>query len=113
MHLYPINGAAHRVGPTETPWGFRHANWGMVIVGVDSAPESAGMLKDWAVRYWDAVHPYAAGGSYLNMVTEELPALVERSYGENYERLSRVKAQYDPNNLFHVNQNIRPAGQGG
>jgi FAD/FMN-containing dehydrogenase len=113
MHLYPIDGAAHRVGPSETPWGFRHANWGMVIVGVDSDPDNAETLKDWAVRYWDAVHPYASGGSYLNMVTEEVPALVQKSYGENYERLAHVKAKYDPDNLFHVNQNIRPAGEGG
>ncbi|HEX6679098.1 MAG TPA: FAD-binding oxidoreductase [Gaiellaceae bacterium] len=113
MHLYPIDGAAHRVGPSETPWGFRHANWGMVIVGVDSDPDNAETLKNWAVRYWDALHPYAAGGSYLNMVTEEVPALVQKSYGENYERLARVKAKYDPDNLFHVNQNIRPAGEGG
>jgi FAD/FMN-containing dehydrogenase len=109
MHLYPIDGAAHRVGPTDTPWAFRHANWAMVIVGVDPDPASAETLKNWAVRYWDAVHPYAAGGSYLNMVTEEVPELVRRSYGENYERLAGVKAKYDPNNVFHVNQNIRPA----
>jgi len=109
MHMYPISGAAQAVGPTDTPWGFRHANWAMVIVGVDPAPESVETLKNWTVRYWDAVHPYAAGGSYLNMVTEELPELVRRSYGENYERLRHVKAEYDPDNLFHVNQNVRPA----
>jgi FAD/FMN-containing dehydrogenase len=109
MHMYPIDGAVHRVGPTDTPWAFRDANWAMVIVGVDPDPANAEALKNWAVRYWDAVHPYAAGGSYLNMVTEEVPALVQKSYGENYDRLARIKADYDPENLFHVNQNIRPA----
>ena len=109
MHMYPIDGAVHRVGPTETPWAFRDANWAMVIVGVDPDAAQAETLKNWAVRYWDAVHPYAAGGTYLNMVTEEVPALVQKSYGENYARLARIKAEYDPNNLFHVNQNIRPA----
>jgi FAD/FMN-containing dehydrogenase len=109
MHLYPIDGAAHSVEVTDTPWAFRDANWAMVIVGVDPDPANAATVKDWAVRYWDAVHPYAAGGSYLNMVTEEVPDLVRRSYGENYERLARIKAQYDPSNLFHVNQNIAPA----
>jgi FAD/FMN-containing dehydrogenase len=109
MHMYPIDGAAHRVAPTDTPWAFRDANWAMVIVGVDPDPANAETLKDWAVRYWDAVHPYAAGGSYLNMVTEEVPALVQKSYGENYERLTRIKGEYDPQNRFHVNQNIRPA----
>jgi FAD/FMN-containing dehydrogenase len=109
MHMYPIDGAVHRVGPTDTPWAFRDANWAMVIVGVDPDPANAEALENWAVRYWDAVHPYAAGGSYLNMVTEEVPALVQKSYGENYDRLARIKADYDPENLFHVNQNIRPA----
>jgi FAD/FMN-containing dehydrogenase len=109
MHMYPIDGAAHRVATADTPWAFRHANWAMVIVGVDPDPANAETLKDWAVTYWDAVHPYAAGGSYLNMVTEEVQALVQKSYGENYERLTRIKAEYDPQNLFHVNQNIRPA----
>jgi FAD/FMN-containing dehydrogenase len=109
MHMYPIDGAVHRVGAADTPWAFREANWAMVIVGVDPDPANAETLKDWAVRYWDAVHPYAAGGSYLNMVTEEVPALVQKSYGENYERLARIKAEYDPENRFHVNQNIRPA----
>jgi FAD/FMN-containing dehydrogenase len=109
MHMYPIDGAAHSVGPSDTPWAFRNANWGMVIVGVDPDPANADTVKNWAVRYWDAIHPYAAGGSYLNMVTEQVPELVQRSYGDNYERLARVKAKYDPDNLFHVNQNIRPA----
>jgi len=109
MHLYPIDGAVHRVGPTDTPWAYRKANWGMVMVGVDSDPASADAIKSWTVDYWDALHPYSAGGAYVNMMMEEGQERVQASYQQNYERLTKVKAKYDPNNFFHVNQNIKPA----
>jgi FAD/FMN-containing dehydrogenase len=109
MHLYPIDGAAHRVGPTDTPWAYRDANWGMVMAGVDSDPANAEAISDWSRSYWEALHPYSAGGAYVNMMMEEGDERVRASYGENYERLARIKAEYDPGNLFHVNQNIRPA----
>jgi FAD/FMN-containing dehydrogenase len=109
MHMYPINGAAHRVGPSETPWAFRGANWASVTFGADPDPANAGLLRDWAVSYQEAIHPYAAGGAYLNFVMDEGQERVQESYGENYARLAKIKAQYDPENLFHVNQNIRPA----
>jgi FAD/FMN-containing dehydrogenase len=109
MHLYPIDGAAHRVGATETPWAYRNANWGMVMAGVDPDPANVDAISNWSRSYWEALHPFSAGGAYVNMMMEEGDDRVRASYGENYERLARVKAQYDPNNLFHVNQNIRPA----
>ncbi|MGB2875575.1 MAG: FAD-binding oxidoreductase [Gaiellaceae bacterium] len=109
MHLYPIDGAAHRVGPTETPWGYRNANWGMVMAGVDPDPANAPPITSWSIDYWEAMHPYSAGGAYVNMMMEEGQERVQASYGENYERLAKIKAAYDPDNLFHVNQNIRPA----
>ncbi len=108
MHLYPINGAAHRVGKDETAWSYRDATWGEVIVGVDPDPNNAGMVKDWCVDYWEAVHPYSAGGAYVNMMMDEGQERVRAAYRENYTRLSKIKAKYDPSNLFHVNQNIRP-----
>jgi FAD/FMN-containing dehydrogenase len=110
MHLYPIDGAAHRVGPTDTPWGYRHANWGQVIVGVDADAANVDEVKDWAIAYHEALHPFAAGGAYVNMMMDEGQERVKASYGENYDRLAKIKAEYDPGNVFHVNQNIRPAG---
>jgi hypothetical protein len=110
MHLYPIDGAAHRVGPTETPWGYRNANWGMVMAGVDPDPVNVDAISSWSKSYWEALHPFSAGGAYVNMMMEEGHERVEASYGENYERLAGIKAKYDPDNLFHVNQNIPPAG---
>ncbi|CAN5901247.1 FAD-binding oxidoreductase [soil metagenome] len=108
MHLYPIDGAAHRVGQDETAWSYRDATWGSVIVGVDPDPANAGKVKDWCVDYWDAVHPYSAGGAYVNMMMDEGQERVQAAYRDNYARLAEVKTKYDPKNLFHVNQNIRP-----
>jgi FAD/FMN-containing dehydrogenase len=110
MHLYPIDGAAHRAAPSETAWGYRNANWGQVMVGVDPEAANAETISKWAIDYWEALHPYSAGGAYVNMMMEEGQERVQASYGENYARLAAVKAQYDPDNVFHVNQNIRPAG---
>ena len=108
MHLYPINGAAHRVGKDETAWSYRDATWGEVIVGVDPDPNNAEQIKDWCVNYWEAVHPFSAGGAYVNMMMDEGQERVRAAYRENYARLSEIKAKYDPQNLFHINQNIRP-----
>jgi FAD/FMN-containing dehydrogenase len=109
MHLYPIDGAAGRVSPDSTAWSYRDARWAQVIVGVDPDPARAGDLRDWTVRYWEALHPYSLGGAYTNFLMDEGEDRVRASYGANYDRLARVKAAYDPGNLFHVNQNIRPA----
>ena len=109
MHLYPVSGAAHRVGKDETAWSYRDANWGAVIVGVDPDPANAGTVKDWCVNYWDAVHPFSAGGAYVNMMMDEGQERVRAAYRDNYERLAEVKRKYDPDNLFCVNQNIKPA----
>jgi FAD/FMN-containing dehydrogenase len=110
MHLYPINGAAGRVGKHDTAWAYRDATWGAVMVGVDPDPANAGLLKDWAIAYWEALHPYSAGGAYINMMMDEGTDRVRAAYRDNYDRLVTVKNRYDPNNLFHVNQNIKPTG---
>ena len=71
MHLYPINGAAHRVGNDETPWAYRDANWAEVIVGVDPDPANNDRIISWTKDYWDALHPYSAGGAYVNFMMDE------------------------------------------
>jgi len=108
MHLYPIDGAAHDVGASETPWVYRDALWGSVFAGVDPDPANAESIRSWCVDYFEALHPYSAGGAYVNMMMDEGQDRVRASYGANYDRLARIKAQYDPNNLFRVNQNIQP-----
>ena len=109
MHLYPIDGAAHDVAPTDTAWGYRDANWGSVFAGVDPDPANVDAIRSWSVDYYEALHPYSAGGAYVNMMMDEGQERVRASYRGNYERLARVKASYDPENLFRVNQNIQPA----
>ncbi len=109
MHLYPINGAAHRMGSNDTPWNYRDATWSEVIVGVDPDPANKDRITAWAKKYWEALHPYGAGGAYVNFMMEnEGEDRIRATYRDNYEKLSQIKAKYDPNNFFHVNQNIRP-----
>jgi UDP-N-acetylenolpyruvoylglucosamine reductase len=108
MHIYPINGAAGRVGPQDTAWGYRDANFAQVIVGVDPDPKNNDRLIGWAKDYWLALHPYSAGGAYVNMMMDEGEDHVKAAYRDNYARLAQIKAKYDPHNFFHVNQNIKP-----
>jgi FAD/FMN-containing dehydrogenase len=109
MHMYPINGAAHRVGNSDTAWSYRDAVWSQVIVGVDPDPANRDKITNWARSYYDALHPYGAGGAYVNFMMEEGEDRVRASYRGNYDRLAKVKAKYDPENFFRVNQNIKPA----
>ncbi len=110
IHLYPIDGAVHRQRPDATAWSYRDTMWSMVIFGVGPDPAMAPVLKQWARGYWEAVHPFNLPGAYTNfMMDDEGEARVKAAYGDNYQRLAAVKKQYDPGNLFRVNQNIRPA----
>jgi FAD/FMN-containing dehydrogenase len=108
MHLYPIDGAAHRVGKNDTAFSYRDARWAEVIVGVDPHPANAQSIKEWTVAYWDALHPYSAGGAYVNFMMDEGQERIRATYRDNYERLVEVKNEYDPTNLFRINQNIKP-----
>jgi FAD/FMN-containing dehydrogenase len=109
MHLYPIDGAAHRVAREDTAMSYRSSRFGQVIVGVDPDPANNESMIAWARAYHDALHPHSAGGAYSNMMMhDEGPDRVKAAYGENYDRLVEVKRRYDPDNLFHVNQNIAP-----
>jgi FAD/FMN-containing dehydrogenase len=110
MHLYPIDGAVHRVAKDGTAWNARDATFSMVIAGIDSDPTQADALKRWGRAYWNAVHPFNLGGAYVNfMMDDEADGRLQASYGDNFARLTLVKAKYDPANLFRVNQNIEPA----
>ena len=108
MHLYPISGAASRVGNEDTPWAYRDAKYAGVIVGVDPSSDNASKITDWCKSYWEALHPYSSGGAYSNFMMDEGQERVKASYKHNYNRLAEIKQQYDPNNLFKVNQNIKP-----
>jgi FAD/FMN-containing dehydrogenase len=108
-HIYPINGAAHRVGKTDTAFSYRDATWALVIVGVDPDPGNKDKIAKWCKDYFDALHPYSAGGAYVNFMMEEGQERVKASFRDNYDRLAAIKKKYDPTNFFRMNQNIRPA----
>lgn len=108
MHLYPIDGAVNQVARDATAFSYREAKWSMVIAGIDPHPANREKITAWAKAYWTALHPYCAGGAYVNFMMEEGVDRVRATYRDNYDRLVAVKRQYDPSNLFRVNQNINP-----
>jgi FAD/FMN-containing dehydrogenase len=110
MHLYPIDGATHRVGKNDTAFSYRDANWAEVIVGVDPDPANKDKITEWCKNYFDALHPYSAGGAYVNFMMEEGQERVQAAFRDNFDRLAAIKNKYDPTNFFRVNQNVRPAG---
>jgi FAD/FMN-containing dehydrogenase len=110
MHLYPINGAVNRVGADETAFAYRDVNFACVIAGMWPEPADNAANTQWVREYWSAIHPYSGTeGGYVNFMGGDDQNRVEANYGPNYERLSRIKATYDPDNVFHLNQNIEPA----
>ena len=110
MHMYPIDGAVHDVGESDTAWANRDVQWAEVIYGTDPDPASGESMRQWTLDYFDATHPYSAtGGAYVNFMMDEGQERVKATYRSNYGRLSRIKAQFDPSNTFRVNQNIQPA----
>src|SRR6266567_4988734 len=96
--LYPINGAVHRASTSDTAFSFREANFAEVIVGVDPDPANNERMVQWARDYWMALHPYSAGGGYINMMMDEGTDNVKAAYRDNYARLAQIKATYDPSN---------------
>jgi FAD/FMN-containing dehydrogenase len=108
MHLYPIDGAAHDTSASDTAFSYRDARFASVFAGVDPDAANVDAIREWSIDYFEALHPYSAGGAYVNMMMDEGEDRVRASYRDNYDRLARVKESYDPANLFRVNQNIVP-----
>jgi FAD/FMN-containing dehydrogenase len=108
MHLYPIDGAAHRVGKDDTAFSYRDATFAEVIVGVDPDPANKEKITNWCKEYFDALHPYSAGGAYVNFMMDEGQDRIKAAFRDNYARLAQIKRKYDPRNFFRVNQNIQP-----
>lgn len=109
MHLYPINGAASRPKNSDTPWAYRDATWAQIVAGIDPDPINKEKITAWSKGYFDALHPHSAGGAYVNFMMDEGEDRIKATYKDNYPRLASIKKKYDPNNLFRVNQNIKPA----
>ena len=109
MHLYPINGACHDVGPEDTAFAYRNANFATVILCAWHDPALDAERIQWVRDYYAAIAPYSEAGGYVNFMSDDDQSKVKDNYGANYARLTQVKRAYDPDNLFHHNQNIPPA----
>ena len=109
MHLYPINGACHRVGPDETAFAYRDATFAQIIVAAWQDPAADADRIRWVREYHQATAPYAEPGGYVNFMADDDSGRVQDNYRGHYRRLAEIKARYDPANLFHLNQNIIPA----
>jgi FAD/FMN-containing dehydrogenase len=109
VHIYPLDGAVHDVGRNATAFTYRNVRFTHIIAAVSPDPAPMPKYRDWVREYWDALHPHCAGGGYVNFLMDEGEERIRASYVENYQRLAEVKKRYDPDNLFHVNQNIKPA----
>jgi FAD/FMN-containing dehydrogenase len=108
MHLYPIDGAVDEVASDATAFGHRDARYAAVIAGAwpDRADNDANTR--WVRDYAAAIAPHSEQGGYVNFLAIDDQGRLRASYGSNYDRLAAVKAEYDPDNLFHLNHNIAP-----
>jgi len=109
VHLYPINGAVQRVGADETAFAYRDVDFSPVIAGMWENPADNDANIAWVRGYYEALLPYSAEGGYVNFMDGDDQSRIKDNYRGNYDRLAAVKAKYDPGNVFHLNQNIKPA----
>jgi FAD/FMN-containing dehydrogenase len=109
VHLYPINGAVQRVGSDDTAFAFRDMSFSPVIAGMWDDPADNDENIAWVRAYYEALRPYSAEGGYINFMDGDDQDRIASNFRGHYDRLAAIKAAYDPDNLFHMNQNIAPA----
>jgi FAD/FMN-containing dehydrogenase len=109
VHVYPIDGAVSRVGVQDTAFAHRDMKFAPVIATQWPDPADNEANIAWARAYAAALAPHSEAGGYINFMDSEDQNRIADNYGPNWERLVAVKAKYDPDNLFRVNQNIAPA----
>lgn len=108
----PLQGAYTRMGEEDTAFGCaRRRTWVFNIAACTPTADLFKAERSWVRNFWDALRPHASNSAgYVNFMSETDEDRVRRAYGPaRYERLSRLKAAYDPDNVFHLNPNIRPA----
>ncbi|MFJ6797645.1 FAD-binding oxidoreductase [Streptomyces sp. NPDC091268] len=108
VHIYPINGACHRVAPDATAFAYRDASFATVIAGMWPDPADNEANTAWVRDYYEATAPHSEEGGYVNFMASDDQSRIRANYKGNYDRLVDVKRTYDPDNLFHLNQNIKP-----
>jgi FAD/FMN-containing dehydrogenase len=111
VHLYPINGAVQDVASDATAFGHRDAAWAVVIAGMWPDPADNEANVTWVKDYYADLAPHSDPGGYINFASGDDQSKVRDNFGVSYDRLAAVKRRYDPDNLFHLNQNIAPAAE--
>ena len=111
LPIFTLGGAFSDVDDPATAFGgARSLRYAINMDAVATSPEMLAADREWVRSLWSALRPFAPhDGSYVNFMAEYEQDRVRASYGDKYDRLARVKATYDPDNLFHRNANIRPA----
>ena len=110
--VFPLGDAYAQVGDDETAFGgSRAAKYAFNISAVCPTPELLEADRTWVRAFWEELRPHATGsGSYVNFMSDLEDDRVRSAYGPaKYDRLARIKAEYDPGNVFHLNANIKPA----
>ena len=107
--LQHVGGAIARVPATATPYVNRDALYDCFPISIWDDPAADEANIRWARALWDAIRPFSTGGVYANNLGDEGEERVKSAFGANYPRLAALKARYDPNNVFRMNQNVRPA----
>jgi FAD/FMN-containing dehydrogenase len=108
--LEHFHGAVTRVPVADTAFPHRRAGYNLLIIAEWLDPAQNDECIAWARKTYDAMRPFMAAGRYVNYLGDDEPGdAVAAAYGATYERLRRVKKQYDPDNAFRLNQNIKPA----
>lgn len=108
MHLYPLDGAIQDVPSSAMAYAQRDAQFIHIIAGIDSDPANMPANTQWVRNYWSELHPFSTGAAYVNFLMDEGQDRIKATYRANYPRLVEEKRTWDPQNLFHVNQNIKP-----
>jgi FAD/FMN-containing dehydrogenase len=108
-----IAGASNRVPADAMAYRHRDAKFVLNVHGRWDERTDDERCIAWARAFFQASAPYASDGAYVNFMTEEESDRVAAAYGANYDRLAQIKKQYDPDNLFHLNQNIKPSPRQG
>ncbi|TFD43206.1 FAD-binding oxidoreductase [Cryobacterium sp. TMT2-10] len=108
VHIHPIDGAVQRVGPEETAFPYRHTRFSPTIACMWDDPADSQANMKWVRDFWTALRPFSEPDRYIHFKDSEDQVRIADTFRVNYDRLATVKAKYDPENVFHLNENIKP-----
>ena len=104
-----LGGAVAGLDEDHSAFAARSATYKRLALGSTDDPAQDAAVRDWVRGLWQAVEPFSTGGVYVNYMSADEADRVGEAFGPNHVRLAKIKRQYDPSNLFRLNQNIAPA----